>query len=264
MFFLLNIYFLNMSKLNLILYLGILSLINSLLVDIKDDFDLNIEYRLEKQETNWLKRGQLTFRTKDKDTYKSTASLMDFIITPQMKKEISKECKLNGNYILQLSNPKNKTQRYYTTINPCDLVSSRYHDKLLINTFTPIEDNKIKSFRYVADEDFEDDFLDDEGDDEEIVRNTKKKKKTFTKIELSQVKKVDGPLFSEEDDGAEEITKQKKENKQPQSFWGRYWYIIAIVMFMMMMNGGQDPQAAQGQQGQGQQSAAGAGAGQAK
>ena len=75
-----------MSKLNLFLYFAIASLINSLLVDIKDDFDLNIEYRLEKQETNWLKRGQLNFRTKDKDTYKSTASLIDFNITPQMKK----------------------------------------------------------------------------------------------------------------------------------------------------------------------------------
>ena len=59
-----------MSKLNLILFFGIVSLINSLLVDIIEDFDLNIEYRLEKQETNWLKRGQLNFRTKDKDTYK--------------------------------------------------------------------------------------------------------------------------------------------------------------------------------------------------
>ena len=252
-----------MSKLNLILYLGILSLINSLLVDIKNDFDLNIEYRLEKQETFWLKRGKLTFRTKDKDTYKSTASLIDFAINSQMKKEISKECKLNGNYILQLTSPHNLTERYYTSINPCDLVSSKYHDKLIINTFTPIENNKIKAFKYVADEDFEDDYIDGD-EDEEIVRN-KKKKKSFTKIELSQIKKVDGPLFTEEDDGAEEITKQKKEEKQPKSFFGRYWYIIAFVMLMMMMNGGQEPQQGQGQQGQqGQQTGTGTGTGEAK
>ena len=244
-----------MSKLDFILFFAFISLINSLLVDIKDDFDLNIQYRLEKQETNWLKRGQLIFRTKDKDTYKSTASLNDFSITPQMKKEITKECKLKGNYILQLINPKNNTQRYYTSVNPCDLVSSNFHDKIIINAFTPIENNKIISLRYIADEDFEDDFSEDDfEDDEEIVRNNKKKKKMFTKIELNQVKKVEGPLFSEDDDGADETIKKKKEAEQPKSFLSRYWYLIAIFMLMMMMNGGQEPQPGQGQgQGQGQQ-----------
>ena len=210
-----------------------------------------------------VKRGQLTFRTKDKDTYKSTASLMDFIITPQMKKEISKECKLNGNYILQIINPKNNTQRYYTSVNPCDLVSSNYHDKLLINAFTPIENNKIISFRYIADEDFEDDFIEDDDEDEEIVRN-KKKKKIFTKIELNQVKKLEGPLFSEDDDGVDETIKKKNEPEKPQSFLSKYWYLIAILMLMMMMNGGQEPQPGQQGQGQGQQAGTGTGSGEAK
>ena len=254
-----------MSKLNLIIFFVLVSLINSLLVDIKGDFDLNIQYRLEKQETNWIKRGQLNFRTKDKDTYKSTASLTDFTITSQMKKEISKECKLNGNYILQIINPKNNTQRYYTSVNPCDLVSSNYHDKLLINAFTPIENNKIISFRYIADEDFEDDFIEDDDEDEEIVRN-KKKKKIFTKIELNQVKKLEGPLFSEDDDGVDETIKKKNEPEKPQSFLSKYWYLIAILMLMMMMNGGQEPQPGQqGQgQGQGQQAGTGTGSGEAK
>ena len=254
-----------MSKLNLIIFFVLVSLINSLLVDIKGDFDLNIQYRLEKQETNWIKRGQLNFRTKDKDTYKSTASLSDFTITSQMKKEISKECKLNGNYILQIINPKNNTQRYYTSVNPCDLVSSNYHDKLLINAFTPIENNKIISFRYIADEDFEDDFIEDDDEDEEIVRN-KKKKKIFTKIELNQVKKLEGPLFSEDDDGVDETIKKKNEPEKPQSFLSKYWYLIAILMLMMMMNGGQEPQPGQqGQgQGQGQQAGTGTGSGEAK
>ena len=46
-----------MSKLNFILFFVFISLINSLLVEIKDDFDLNIQCRLENKETNWLKRG---------------------------------------------------------------------------------------------------------------------------------------------------------------------------------------------------------------
>ena len=254
-----------MSKLNFILFFLILSLINSLLLDIKDDFDLDIQYRLEKQETNWVKRGQLLFRTKDKDTYKSTASLNDFIITPQMKKEIIKECKLKGNYILQIINPKNITQKYYTSLNPCDLISANYHDKIIINAFTPIENNKIISLRYIADEDFEDDFSEEDEDDEDIVRNNnKKKKKSFTKIELNQIKKVDGPIFSEEDDGADETIKKKKVEEKPKSFLGKYWYYIAIFMLVMMMSGGgQEAQAAQGQsQGQGQQ--AGSATGDAK
>ena len=87
----------------------------------------------------------------------------------------------------------------------------------------------------------------------------KNKKKIFTKIELNQVKKIEGPIFSEEDDGVDEATKVKKEEqKKPQSFLSRYWYIIAMVMIMLMMNGGQDPQQGQGQQGQGQGQQAGA------
>ena len=95
-----------MPKLIFFLYLLIFSLTKSLIVEIDSDFDLNIEYRLEKQETGWSKRGKLTFRTKDPSTYKSTVSLADFNFSPQMKKEIQEECKLKGNYILQFTNNK--------------------------------------------------------------------------------------------------------------------------------------------------------------
>lgn len=250
-----------MSKLNLIIYLSIISLLHSLIVDIEDDFDLEIEYRLEKQETGWFKRGKITFKKNDPTTYKSTASLIDFTFSPQMKKEIQKECKLKGTYILQFTNSKNITERYYTSINPCDLVSSKFHDKLLLNTMTPIKQNKIKTIKYIADEDFEDDF-DDEEEDEEIVKK-QKGKKGFTKIEIEQMKKLEGPIFAEEDDGTDEILKSKKEEqkKPPTSIFGRYWYIIAIVMFMLMMNGGQEqPQTGQGQEsGQGQNQGQGQG-----
>ena len=250
-----------MSKLIFFLYL-IFSLTNSLIVEIDSDFDLNIEYHLEKQETGWSKRGKLTFKTKDPSTYKSTISLVDFNFSPQMKKEIQEECKLKGNYILQFTNNKNISERYYTSINPCALISSNFHDKLIINSMTPIEHNKIKSINYMADEDFEEEFDDEEIDDEEIVKK-KKGKKGFTKIELTQMKKLDGPIFAEEDDGTDEKVKRKKEEqnqKPPQSILGRYWYIIAIVMFMLMMQGNQEPQ--QGGQGQGQGHGQGQGEGQ--
>ena len=242
-----------MSNLNFVLYFILFSLINSLVVEIESDFNLDIEYRLEKQETGWFKRGNLSFRKNDPNTYKPTASLIDFNLSSQMKKEIKSECKLKGNYILQFSNNKNISERYYTSINPCDLVSSNFHDKLILNSMTPVVQGKIKSIDYIADEDFEEDF-DDEEEDEDIVKK-KKGKKQFTKIELSKISKLDGPIFAEEDDGTDEIIKKKKEEKEkqkrPQSIFGKYWYIIAIVMFMMMMNGNQDQQP--GQQGQGQQ-----------
>jgi len=244
-----------MRNLKVLLYITIFSAFTSLIVDIKEDFTLNIEYRLEKQETEWFKRGKLTFKKNDPSTYKSTASLIDFNFSHQMKKEIQKECKLKGKYILQFTNDKNITERYYTFINPCDLVSSNYHDKLVLNTNTPIEKGKIKSLNYMADEDFEDEY-DDEEDDEEVVKK-KKGKKGFTKIEIAQIRRLEGPMFAEEDDGIDQMVKKKKEDQQkkpPQSFFGRYWYIIAIVMFILMMNGQeQPPQTGQGQgQGQGQ------------
>lgn len=251
-----------MSKLSFFLFLLAFSLIYTLVVEIDSDFDLNIDYRLEKQETGWYKRGKLSFRKTDPSTYKSTASLIDFNFTPQMKKEIQNECKLKGNYILQFTNNKNISERYYTSINPCDLMSSNYHDKLIINSITPIAHNKIKSINYVADEDFEEDFDEEEIEDEDIVKK-KKGKKGFTKIELTQMKKLDGPIFAEEDDGTDELIKKKKEEqtkKPPQSIFGRYWYIIAIIMFMLMMQGNQEPQQGQGGQAQGQ----GQGQGEAK
>jgi len=243
-----------MSKIKILLFLIYISFIYTLIVDINDDFNLEIEYRLEKQETDWKKRGKLVFRSRDPNTYKSTASLVDFNFNSLMKKEIQKECKLGGNYILQFTNENNITERYYTSINPCNLISTNFHDKLQINSFTPIEKNKIKSINYMEDEDYEEDYDIDEDEDEEVEKK-QKIKKGGNKIELSQIKKLEGPIFAEEDDGVDLNTKNKKEKekKQPQSFFGRYWYIIAIVMFMLMMNGGQPPEGAPGQgQGQGQ------------
>lgn len=256
-----------MSNINFVLYFILFSLINSLVVEIESDFNLDIKYRLEKQETGWFKRGNLSFRKNDPNTYKPTASLIDFNLSSQMKKEIKSECKLKGNYILQFSNNKNISERYYTSINPCDLVSSNFHDKLILNSMTPVVQGKIKSIDYIADEDFEEDF-DDEEEDEDIVKK-KKGKKQFTKIELTQLKKLDGPIFAEEDDGVDETIKKKKEQQQkkaPQSIFGRYWYIIAIIMFMLMMQPQQDQGQAQGQgqQGQGQGQSQGQGQGEAK
>ena len=74
---------------------------------------------------------------------------------------------------------------------------------------TPIEHNKIKSINYMADEDFEEEHDDEETDDEEIVKK-KKGKKRFTKIELTHMKKLDGPIFAEKDNGTDEKVKRKK------------------------------------------------------
>ena len=224
----------------------------SLIVDIEEDFDFDIEYRLQKLETNWNKRGKLLFMKKDPVVYKPKISLKDFIFTPEMKKQIKSECQLDGNYILHFINNQNKIQNFYTSIKACDLVNANYHDKLILNTLIPIKKNKINSLSYLVDEDYDEDYDDD--DDDEIETNKKSKTKDLTKIEINKVKIVDGPFFTENDDGLDEVSKQKKDtkNSKPQGFLSKYWWIIAIMMFTMMMKG-QD-QEGQGQ-GQGQQQA---------
>ena len=223
----------------------------SLIVDIEEDFDFEIEYRLQKLETNWNKRGKLSFMKKDPVVYKPKIFLKDFALTSEMKKQIKSECKLDGLYVLHFINNQNKNQNYYTSIKACDLVNANYHDKLVLNTLTPIKKNKINSLTYLIDEDYDEDYDDD--DDDEIEKPKKSKNKELTKIEINKVKIVDGPFFTENDDGLDEVSKQKKgtKNTQPQGFLGKYWWIIAIMMFMMMMKG-QDQEGQEGQ-GQGQQ-----------
>lgn len=241
-----------MANNRILIYLCLFVISYSLITEIEEDFDFDIEYRLQKKETNWNKRGKLIFSKNDPVIYKPKISLNDFTFTPEMKKEIKSECEENGNYILQFTNNKNKTQNYYTSIKACDLVNSNFHDKLILNTFVPIKKNDISSINYFIDEDYDDDFDDD--DDEEIENGKKGKNKEFTKIELNKIKIVDGPYFTEDDEGLDEISKQKKEakNPPPQSFMSRYWYIIAIVMFMLMMKGNNPEEEGQGQGAQGQ------------
>ena len=224
----------------------------SLIVEIEEDFYFDVEYRLQKLETNWNKRGKLIFMKNDPVVYKPKISLKDFTITQEMKKQIKSECKLDGYYILHFINNKNKTQNFYTSLKACDLVNTNYHDKLILNTLIPIKQNKINSLTYLVDEDYDDDY----DDDDEIETNKKSKTKESTKIEINKVKIVDGPFFSENDDGLDEVTKQKKgaKDSKPQGFFGKYWWVIAIMMFMMMMKGQDEPQEGQGQgQGQSQQ-----------
>lgn len=241
-------------KLSLIICL--VSFVIPLIVEIENDFNFDIEYRLEKQETNWIKRGQLTFRKKDPKNYKSTTSLVNFSLTSEMKKEIQKECKLNGNYILQFTNDKKTNETYYTSLKACFLVSTNFHDKLILNTLVPIVDDQIISLSYLADYDYEDNFDDDEDDedDDEGIVKKQKTKGGITKIEISEIKAVEGPYFSEDDEGLDENSKKKKAEKEtpPKSFLGKYWWVIAIFMFMMMMNSGKEEQQEGQTQGQGQ------------
>lgn len=248
------------KKFTLFFFLCLTALSFEIIVEINNDFNFDIEYRLEKQETSWSKRGQLSFRKKDPINYKSTASLLNFNFTPEMKKEIQKECKLEGTYILQFTNEKQKNETFYSSVNACLLINSNYHDKLIINSHFPIESNEIKSLNYLADPDYDDSSDEDDDDDEEdedIVKNKKggnNKKKELTKIEIAKVKNIEGPYFSEEDEGLDENSKKKKIAKDapPQSFLGKYWWIIALVMFMAMMGGGKEEAAAGQQEGGGQ------------
>ena len=224
-----------MSKIYLVVFISFFSLINSLiLIAIDSDFDLDIEYRFEKQETGWFKRGKLLFRNKDPVSNKSTISLNDFNFTPQMKTEVQKECILKGNYILQFTNSKDISERYYTSINPCNLVSSKFHDKIIINSMLPITPGKIKSLHYVVEEAAKEEY--DDEDEEEIVQKQKIKNK-ISKIEISLIKELQGPIFLDEKNEKEEEEdekkyKRRKKNEKPIEILKRYWYLIVIIILL--------------------------------
>ena len=229
-----------MSAINLFIYIYFFSLINSLIIGVGSDFDLDIEYRLEKQETEWFKRGKILFRKKAQNSDGSSITLYGFNFTPQMKTEVQKECMLKGNYILQFTNNQDISERYYTSINPCDLVSNKFHDKIIINTLIPIIPGKIKSLYYTIEQNNNEEFED--GDDEEIVQKKKGKKK-YSKIELAQIEELKGPLFLDEITAEELKEKEIKEKKMkkltkkkesPLSILKKHWYLVVLLILISM------------------------------
>ena len=208
-----------MSAINLFIYIYFFSLINSLIIGVGSDFDLDIEYRLEKQETEWFKRGKILFRKKAQNSDGSA---------------------IKGNYILQFTNNQDISERYYTSINPCDLVSNKFHDKIIINTLIPIIPGKIKSLYYTIEQNNNEEFED--GDDEEIVQKKKGKKK-YSKIELAQIEELKGPLFLDEITAEELKEKEIKEKKMkkltkkkesPLSILKKHWYLVVLLILISM------------------------------
>lgn len=211
-------------KLKKITILIIFSLINCYELDIEEDFTLNIDYRLEKLEINWTSRGKIIFSQKDSKNYHPSIRIenenKDFDL-------IKKECELKGNYYIRFSD---NLISFYSSINPCELIKSQFHDKIRINTLNPISKNNIISINYDVE------FLFDADSD---------KKKFTSTFDIVEINRVDGPIFNNDDD--EEKKKNAKNNPENQSFFSKYWWIIMIMMFMLMMNGGDEQGEAKGE-----------------
>ena len=198
-------------------FLFFFSFIYSIDLEIEEDFILNIDYRLEKLESNWNNRGKIIFSQKDKKNYQPSIKIenenKDFDL-------IQKECELKGNYYIRFSD---NSISYYSTINPCDLIKSKYHDKIRINTLSPISKKSIISMNYDTEVLFD---IDDSN-----------KKKFISNYEIVDINRAEGPIFNNEE---EEVKKKDGKNPENQSFFSKYWWVIMIMMFMLMMGGGDE------------------------
>lgn len=209
----------------ILLFLIIFSFTKTYELDIEEDFTLNIDYRLEKLEINWTSRGKIIFTQKDSKNYHPSIKIenenKDFDL-------IKKECELKGNYYIRFSD---NIISFYSSINPCELIKTQFHDKIRINTLNPISRNSIISLNY--DVEFLYDILDSD------------KKKFISTFDIVEINKVEGPIFNNEEE--EEKKKNMKNNPENQSFFSKYWWIIMIMMFMLMMNGGDEQGEAKGE-----------------
>jgi len=207
-------------------------------VDIDGEFEYLIEYRLEKQNTSWEKRGSLKFTEKDPKNYKPSIKVNNNNNLDVSK--ISLECELKGNYIIRFIS---KSNYFYSLVNPCELIDNNYNDLIKINSFTPLKNNSIISINYGIDNNY---YNNDNNDDNSKV-------KFHTNIDIYEIHKSEGPIF--EDNYETLNNKNKMENKEKkapenQSFIQKYWWILTILMFVLMMGGGEEKEGGQQQSAQ--------------
>ena len=215
----------------LFLFFILINLIITIDVDIEGEFEYSIEYRLEKQNTPWEKRGSLIFTEKDPKNYKPSIKINNNNNLDQTK--LSKECELKGNYIIRFIS---KNNYFYSVTDPCDLIDNDFNDLIKINSFTPLNNNSIISINY--------------GIDNNYYHNDNSNNKFHTNIDIYEIHKSEGPIF---EDNYETLNNRNKiennEKKVPenQSFIQKYWWILTIIMFVLMMGGGEEKEGGQQQ-----------------
>lgn len=207
-------------KVYFLIFLSWLSLvIGKKEIDIKEDFNVDVEYRLEKSSTTWKKRGVINFLQKNSNkNYKASANVLNEAMTNEQIEEIKSECKNgNGLYYVRVRTQSNV---FFSQVNSCDLLRSKFYDRFIINHFGPVRNDQIISVSYDI-------------DTKTLIetQNESSNKGFNTKVEFVENVQSVGPTFPEEKD-----VKQQQQPEQ-QSFLSKYWWMIMIVVFLMLPKG---------------------------
>lgn len=199
-------------------------------LDIKEDFTLEIDYRLENTETNWRKRGDIKFLQKSSNkNYKPSVNVINEQLTKDQFDELKTECKNgNGLYYIRV---KTQNNFFFNQLSSCELLENNLYDRFIIAHFGPIKNDQIISISYDVDY-------------SKVGSLSSLNANFISTVEFVDNVASSGPLFPEEKE------KAQQQQQTEQSFFQKYWWIIMIVMFMMVMKG---PAPEEGASGEAQQ-----------
>jgi len=198
-------------------------------IELKEDFIAEIDYRFEKLNSTWRRRGVINFVQKNPKNGKQNFEILNNELTKEHLEEIKSECKLgNGLYYVRI---KSGTNLFFSSLNSCELIKNNFHDKFIINHFGHIKSDSIISINYDTDSRY---ILGSLGNEEKRKRKDEKNNSSILKSSLEFVDTVQsiGPIFPEEKPEA-----KGGPGAEQQSFLSKYWWVIMIVVFMMMTKG---------------------------
>jgi hypothetical protein len=194
-------------------------------VEIKEDFTAEIDYRLEKPNSPWTRRGVMNFLSKSSNkNYKSSVNVVNESLNQSQFDEIKSECE-NGNGLLYVR-IKFGNNLYFSSAKSCDLLHSQFNDRFVINHLGSIKKDSILSFSYGSDNSY---LLKDAGE-----RSKSNKPVFYSQVDFVENIQSIGPLFAEE---KEPIKPGQAVGQQNESFLSKYWWIILIIFVIMMSKG---------------------------
>jgi hypothetical protein len=191
-------------------------------VEIKEDFTAEIDYRLEKTNSQWTRRGVMNFLSKGSNkNYKSSVNVVNENLNPSHFDEIKSECE-NGNGLVYVR-IKLGHNLFFSSAKSCDLYHSKFNDRFVINHLGSVKRDSVLSLSYGSDNSY-------------LLGEALKLNKPAFNSQVDFVENIQsiGPLFPEE----KEISKPGQAvGQENQSFLSKYWWIILIVFVIMMSKG---------------------------
>ena len=191
------------------------------------DFQAEIDFRLEKTNSAWRKRGIISFFKKSSGkNSKSFVKVENESLGKEIYEEIKKECDMtNGLYFIRIKTPNNL---FFSSAKSCDLVKNSLKDKIIINQIGA-SSNGIMSFNYDIDLRYSNSTI-----------NTAKSKKSpglafTTGVEFVENVVATGPQFFDDKDLPKAGPGGAAQPVPEQTFLQKYWWMIMIVVVMMLL-----------------------------